>query len=90
MKMLSFFNFPLFFSPLQINEAEQIFKQFCDDKRLQNEFSHLKSNLYAHGYIVDKRLRTMIFEPFQSTQMTRVQKRRMFLQAAFDKHDINN
>lgn len=75
---------------MQMNEADEMFKQFCDDKRLQNEFSHLRSNLYAHGYIVDKRLRTMIFEPFQSTQMTRVQKRRMYLHAAFDKNDINH
>lgn len=74
---------------IQINGAEQIFNQFCDDKRLQNEFSHLKSNLHAHGYIVDKKLRTMIFEPFKSTQMTRAQSKRIFLQAAFDKNSID-
>lgn len=72
-----------------MNETEQMFNQFCDDKRLRNEFTHLKSNLYAHGYTVDKKLRTMIFEPFKSTQMTRVQNRRIFLQAAFDKNDMD-
>lgn len=32
----------------------------------------------------------MIFEPFKSTQLTRVQQRRIFLQAAFDKNGMEH
>lgn len=72
-----------------MNKAEQIFNQFCDDKTLRNEFSHLASNLHAHGYITETSLRTLIFEPFKSTQMTNVQKNRILLQAAF-KSDVEH
>lgn len=44
-------------------------------------------NLNAHGYVVEKRLADLILEPFGSTQMTRHQKNRMFLQAAFHQKD---
>lgn len=50
----------------------------------------MKTNLNAHGHIVDKTLGSMIFEPFKSTQMTRLQENRMFLQAAFDRNDTEN
>lgn len=73
-----------------MEEAEAVFKQFCEDERLRNEFQHLQVNLNAHGYVVEKNVAELIFEPFESTQMTRHQKNRMFLQAAFYQKNVKS
>lgn len=69
---------------LQIQEADNVFKAFCEDERLRNDFQELKSNLKTHGYTKEKNLRGMVFEPFKSNNMTKQQKNRVFLHAAFD------
>lgn len=72
----------------QIREADDVFKRFCEDERLQSDYEQVKSNLKTNGYVVDKSLQTMIFEPFRSTNMTRHQKNRMYLQSEFDRKNL--
>lgn len=77
-----------FFNFWQIQEADDVFKRFCEDERLQSDYEQVKTNLKTNGYIVDKRLQTMIFEPFRSTNMTRHQKNRMYLQSEFNRKNL--
>lgn len=67
-----------------------MFKSDCEDERLRADFQQIKGNLIAHGYIVNKSLEKMIFEPIKMTNMTRHQKSRLYLQAEFDTTNLLN
>lgn len=77
-------------SSQQITETENSFNQFCDDERLRNDFKQLNDNLKRHGYITDKNVTKMVFEPFRSDNMTKTQRNKMFIHAEFNQNNNYN